>query len=124
MGRVHEPSFRVVLTESVNATRSGRFKEILGSYDPRKTIDVLKADRIKYWLSKGAQPTETVHNLLVEHKILDAKKMHVSVKSSPVPPPAPEAAPEAPAPEAPVADVVAEAAPAPETPATPETPTA
>ncbi len=88
VGRAHEPAFRLVLTDSTNATRSGKFKEILGSYDPRKEADALSADRIKYWLANGAQPTDSVHNLLVKHKIIDAKKIHVSTKSSPVPPPA------------------------------------
>lgn len=81
VGRVHEPSFRLVLTDSKNATRSGRFKEVLGSYDPRKTTDALNAERIKYWLSQGAKPTDTVHNLLVRHKIINAEKINVSAKS-------------------------------------------
>lgn len=81
IGRRHEPSFRLVLTESKNSTKSGRFKEILGSYDPRlpaqagKSADSLNTERIKYWLSQGASPTLTVHNLLVKHRIINAKKI-------------------------------------------------
>ena len=85
IGRVHEPSFRLVLTDSKNSTKSGRFKEVLGSYDPRKTTDSLNAERIKYWLSQGAGPTDTVHNLLVKHRIVNAKKINVSAKSKKVP---------------------------------------
>ena len=85
VGRVHEPSFRLVLTDSKNSTKSGRFLEILGSYDPRKSTDTLDAERIKYWLSKGASPTGTVHNLLVKHKIVIAKKINVSAKSKKTP---------------------------------------
>ena len=81
VGRVHEPSFRLVLTDSKNSSKSGRFKEILGSYDPRKSTDSLEAERIKYWVSQGASPTDTVHNLLVKHKIINAKKINVSAKS-------------------------------------------
>jgi len=81
VGRIHEPSFRLVLTDSKNSTKSGRFKEILGSYDPRKSGDSLNAERIKYWLSQGAGPTPTIHNLLVKHKIINAKKIDVSAKS-------------------------------------------
>jgi len=77
-GRKHEPTFRLVLTDSKNATRSGRFKEILGSYDARKSTDAIKSDRVKYWLSMGANPTATVHNLLVTHKILGESKKNVS----------------------------------------------
>lgn len=85
VGRVHEPSFRLVLTDSKNSTRSGRFNEILGSYDPRKMTDALDAERIKYWLSQGANPTPTVHNLLVRHRIITAKKINVAAKSKKAP---------------------------------------
>lgn len=92
VGRKHEPSFRLVLTESKNSTKSGRFKEILGSYDPRKSTDPavnggassLNAERIKYWLSQGASPTDTVHNLLIKHKVINAKKIDVSAPSKSV----------------------------------------
>lgn len=106
VGRKHDNAFRVVLTESENSSKSGRFKEVLGSYDPRKTVDLLKVDRIKYWLEKGALPTGTVHNLLVTHKILDAKKVNVlpkktvAKKEEPTPEPVEvktEVTPEAPA---------------------------
>ena len=85
IGRVHEPSFRLVLTDSKNSTKSGRFKEVLGSYDPRKSTDSLHGERIKYWLSMGANPTDTVHNLLVKHRIINAKKVNVSAKSKKAP---------------------------------------
>lgn len=117
VGRKHEPIFRVVLTDSKNSTKSGRLKEILGSYDPRKTVDLLKVDRIKYWLDKGALPSGTAHNLLVTHKIMDAKKINVLPRKTPiakeasVEAPAEASAPEAElAPEAPVATEEAPAA--------------
>ena len=85
IGRTHEPSFRLVLTDSKNSTKSGRFKEILGSYDPRQSRDSLDNERIKYWLSNGAGPTDTVHNLLVKHRIISAKKINVSAISKKTP---------------------------------------
>jgi len=87
VGRRHEPSFRLVLTDSKNSTKSGRFKEILGSFDPRVSTKAksprgtLKADRIKYWMSVGAAPTATVHNLLVTHGIITAPKINVTAVS-------------------------------------------
>lgn len=84
VGRKHEPSFRLVLTDSKNSTKSGRFKEILGSYDPRKTTDLLKIDRIKHWLSQGVIPTDSVHNLLVTHNIIEGKKKNVLPKKTPI----------------------------------------
>jgi small subunit ribosomal protein S16 len=84
VGRKHEPTFRVVLTDSKNSTKSGRFHEILGSYDPRKKTEVFAGDRIKEWMGKGAQLSGTVHNLLVSHKIIEGKKINVLPKKSPV----------------------------------------
>lgn len=111
VGRVHQPAFRLVLTESANSTKSGRFKELLGSYDPRKTGEALKADRIRHWLSKGVLPTPSVWNLLVKKGVVKGKKVHVAGKGNPVAAataeaaPAPEAAPEAsPEPETPAAE--------------------
>ena len=77
VGKKHDPSFRVVLTDSKNSTKSGKFLEMLGSYDARKGEPHLEADKIKYWISKGAQPTETLHNLLVDAKILTGAKKNV-----------------------------------------------
>jgi small subunit ribosomal protein S16 len=84
VGRKSEPAFRIVLTESENSTKSGRLKEVLGSYDPRKTTDLLKADRISHWLKQGAKPTGTIHNLLVTHKLIDGKKMNVLPRKTPI----------------------------------------
>lgn len=117
VGRKHEPSFRLVLTDSKNSTKSGRFAEVLGSYDPRKATEVLKADRIKHWLSMGAGVTGSVNNLLIKKGVIRGKKTHVGADFK-----AKEVVPveEAQAPEAAPAEVVAEASPA-ETPA-PENP--
>lgn len=92
---MHEPSFRLVLIDSKNSSKSGRFQEILGSYDPRKSRDSLDVERIKHWLSLGANPTPTVHNLLVKHKVIDAKKIHVAAKSKHAPTEASEKVPTA-----------------------------
>ncbi len=93
VGRTHEPSFRLVLTESENSTKSGRFKEILGSYDPRKTIELLKGERILHWLSQGVLTTPSVNNLLVKKGIIRGKKVDVSAGEG-VPAPVVEAIPE------------------------------
>jgi len=84
VGRKHDPSYRVVITDSKNGPQSGKFLEILGTYDPRIDKAVLKEDRIKYWISTGAQVSETLHNVLVNNKIIDAKKINVLPKKSPI----------------------------------------
>lgn len=83
IGRKNDPAFRVVLTDSKNAAKSGKFKEILGSYNLKVGEVVFKADRIVYWMSKGAQVSDTVHNFLVHQKIIPGKKKNVLSKKSP-----------------------------------------
>lgn len=84
VGRKHEPVFRLVLTDSQNGPKSGRFLEILGSYDTRKEGGVdFKNDKIKHWISKGAQLSNTVHNLLIERKVIEGKKINALPKKTP-----------------------------------------
>ena len=86
IGRKNDPSFRAVLTDSKNSTKSGKFLEILGTYNPRGKDGkkrVLNADRIKYWLGQGAKPSETMHNFLVHDKIIEGKKVNVLPKKKP-----------------------------------------
>ena len=70
----------MVLTESQNSTKSGKIKEVLGSYDPRFDNPAIKADRVKYWISVGAKPTDTMHNLLITEKVIDGEKFNVRAK--------------------------------------------
>lgn len=88
VGRKHEPTFRVVLTDSKNSTKSGRFLEILGSYDPRKTTESFNGARISEWVGKGAQLSDTLYNLLVSHKIIEGKKKNVLPRKAPYKTPA------------------------------------
>jgi small subunit ribosomal protein S16 len=83
IGRKNDPAFRVVLTDSKNSTKSGKFKEILGSYNVKEGVMIFKADRISYWISNGAQVSDTVHNFLVHQKLVTGKKKNVLSKKSP-----------------------------------------
>ncbi len=56
----------------------GDFLEDLGCYNPFTKKSNLKAERIKYWLSKGAQLSNTVHNLFVNEKIISAPKIKIT----------------------------------------------
>jgi small subunit ribosomal protein S16 len=71
-----------VVTESTNSTKSGKFLEILGSYDPRTDKPVFNAEKIKEWISKGARVTDSVHNLLINQKIISGKKINVLPKKT------------------------------------------
>ncbi len=65
IGTTHQPHYRVVVAEA-RSRRDGDPVEVLGTYDPRtKARQVnLKLDRVDYWLSKGAQPTDTLHAMI------------------------------------------------------------
>ena len=70
MGRTHRPFFRVCAMDA-RAPRDGRVIEELGTYDPMvpetDARAILKGDRINYWLSVGAQPTEKVGTLIKKY---------------------------------------------------------
>ena len=82
IGRKNDPSFRVVLTDSKNGPKSGKFLEILGSYTPKSDGVLFKADRIKHWMTQGAQTSDTVHNFLVKEGVIEGKKKNVLPKKS------------------------------------------
>lgn len=75
-GRRHHPCYRITAIESRNP-RDGRSIEELGLYDPMAKDEAqqlrLNTERIEYWLSQGAQPSDTVRNLL--------KKSGIAVKA-------------------------------------------
>lgn len=77
VGRKHEPVFRLVLTDSKNSTKSGKYLENLGSFDARRgEKSEWKSDRVKYWMERGAQTSITVHNLLIDKKLKTGKKLN------------------------------------------------
>jgi small subunit ribosomal protein S16 len=69
-GKRKKPFYRVVVIESSKA-RNGRVVESVGTYDPlKKPAEVkLDADRVKYWLGTGAQPSDTVKSFIRAQKI-------------------------------------------------------
>ncbi len=65
VGAKKAPYYRIVVADS-RAPRDGRFIEEIGTYNPAGDADKLKVDmeRVKYWISNGAQPTDTVRGLI------------------------------------------------------------
>lgn len=84
VGRKHEPVFRIVVTDSKTAAKKNRrFHEIVGSIDQRSKGQItLNAELIKDFIAKGAQPSATVHNLLVEKGVITGKKINVLSKNA------------------------------------------
>ena len=83
IGRKNEAAFRLVVTDSKNATKSGSFLEILGSYTVKSDEVVLKGERISHWIKNGAQVSDTAHNMLVKQGLVEGKKKNVLSRKSP-----------------------------------------
>jgi len=76
VGRKNDPNFRMVVVEKKRAPKSGASLETVGSYNPKTKKVQLKNDRIKHWLMKGVQLSDTAHNMLVKAKIIEAPKIN------------------------------------------------
>lgn len=84
IGRKNDAHFRIIVTEHQHKVKTGKFTELVGSYNVKKGESVIDADRVKHWIGMGAQPTETVHNMLVAKNIIEGKKVNVLPKKSPM----------------------------------------
>src|SRR3989338_8611106 len=85
VGKKHTATFRVVVTQKTAGPRR-KYLELLGNID-RKTKKVsLNKEKILYWIGKGAQPSDSIHNLLVYQNIITGAKkpVHKTSKKPPV----------------------------------------
>jgi small subunit ribosomal protein S16 len=78
---LNRPYYKVVVADS-RSPRDGKFIEIVGTYDPKKSghNSTLKLDRIEHWIARGAQPSDTVRSLIKKNK------KHASGASAPAMP--------------------------------------
>lgn len=74
VGKKNKAQFRVTVAEARRAP-TGRFIEILGHYDPHTKERVFNKERIEYWISKGAKPSATMNNFLVDAGIIKGEKV-------------------------------------------------
>ena len=81
IGRRNQPSFKIVVTEKTKSSTGGRFVEEVGFYNPVTKEKILKPERLKYWISQGAQTTPTVSNLLISEKVTEGEKTPKHKKS-------------------------------------------
>ena len=77
VGRINSPSYRIIVAEHARGPKTGNFVELVGTYDPKTKVRSLDADRIKYWISVGAQPSATMRNMLISAGITTGKKINV-----------------------------------------------
>ena len=68
-GAKNRPYYKVVVADS-RSPRDGKFIEVIGMYDPKKAghNSSLNVERAEYWISKGAQPSDTVRSLIKKNK--------------------------------------------------------
>lgn len=93
VGKKHQASFRVVVTEK-RTKLNGRAVDDLGWMNPHTDTFDIKKEKAAHWISVGAQPTPSVHNLLVKAGVISGAKIAVHAHSkkqaaeSPAPVPA------------------------------------
>ncbi|PIT93392.1 MAG: 30S ribosomal protein S16 [Candidatus Harrisonbacteria bacterium CG10_big_fil_rev_8_21_14_0_10_38_8] len=80
IGKRHQPTYRIVVAKK-GSKMNGAYVEDLGFYNPHSKEVGLNTDRVKYWVSVGAQPTDSVHNLFVSQKLIEAEKRRSHKKS-------------------------------------------
>lgn len=86
VGRKGDPSFRMIVQDHRRSPKKTRgVVEFVGSYDARKGKPQVNAERVKYWLAQGAKASDTVHNILVDTKVITGKKVNaMNKKTKPV----------------------------------------
>lgn len=81
-GKKNQPFFRVVVIDKKRSAKGGRAVEILGHINPLTKQKSLEKDRILYWIGVGAQPSDTMRNLLIAEKIIEGKKVNKFKKTA------------------------------------------
>jgi small subunit ribosomal protein S16 len=80
-GKKNQPFFKIVVCEEKKSSTGGRFVEELGFFNPLTKEKSIKGERAKYWISVGAKPSDTMHNMLISEGILEGKKIPKHKKS-------------------------------------------
>ena len=85
-GAKNRPYYKVVVADS-RSPRDGKFIEVIGTYDPKKPghNSTMNLDRAEFWISKGAQPSDTVRSLIKKTKKQAAKVLSVAMATQPAP---------------------------------------
>ena len=83
IGRTNDPAFRIAVLEKERAAKAGNVVELLGTYNPRSKALTLNEEHVKAWIAKGAQPTDSIRNLLISKGVIEGKKVNVLPRKSP-----------------------------------------
>jgi len=82
IGRANDPAFRIVVLEKERAAKAGNIVEQVGTYNPRSKALTLNAEQVKHWIAMGAQPTDSIRNLLISQKVITGKKVNALPKKT------------------------------------------
>lgn len=80
IGKKHQPSYRLIVSER-RSKLNGRYVDDLGWYNPRAKTHQFNKEQVLRWLERGAQKTDTVHNLLIKTGIISGKKIAIHKKN-------------------------------------------
>jgi small subunit ribosomal protein S16 len=82
IGRRNDPAFRIAVLEKTAGPKAGSYVDLVGTYNPKTKATTLKPDAIKDWVSKGAQISPSVMNLLIKEGVFEGKKIAVISKTN------------------------------------------
>ena len=85
MGKRKQPYYRLVVIDS-RRSRDGKYIESVGHYNPRDKKLIIHKERVEYWLSKGAQPSNTAERLWKRYLSKDISPTSLSVSSEAIKP--------------------------------------
>lgn len=74
IGRKNDPAFRIAVLPKASGPKAGKVVDQVGTYNPKTKATTLNADAIKSWISKGAQVSPSLHNLLVKEGVVEGAK--------------------------------------------------
>lgn len=77
IGRKNDPSFRIVVLEKTSGPKAGNYVDLVGTYNPKTKQFAADGEKIKGWVAKGAQLSDSLNNLLVDKGVIEGKKVQV-----------------------------------------------
>jgi len=84
IGRRNSPAYRVLVVDSRQGPKSGKYIDQVGAYDPKTGHYSIDGDKARSWIDKGVQLSGTVHNMLISQKVIEGKKVNVLPKKTPI----------------------------------------
>lgn len=74
IGRKNDAAFRMAVLPKASGPKAGKYVDLVGTYNPKTKAMTVDGDKIKDWVSKGAQISPSLHNLLIKNGVLEGTK--------------------------------------------------